>query len=108
MKTVLKYYPGSMQIMPTVKRSISFDAELLARAERVAERETGGNLSALVGEALEQRVKSSDLRTLIKEDIESIGGVPPDIREQASREWDDVKRRWAKEEDEWNARAHED
>ena len=108
MKAPVRYYPGSIQMMPAAKRSISFDGELLARAERVAERETGGNLSALVGEALEQRVRHSDLRALVKEDIESIGGIPPEIRAQARREWDDAKRRWADEEAEWAAHAREE
>jgi hypothetical protein len=97
-----------MQMMPAVKRSISFDAELLARAERVAERETGGNLSALIGQALEQRVKSSDLLAFLEEEIEAMGGISPEVHEATERAWDEIERQWAEEADEWAARRRED
>jgi hypothetical protein len=86
----VQYYRGRIKGMPTVKRSISFDPTLLARAEATAERETGGNLSALVGEALEQRVKSDLLSTFLAEEIERIGGIPPEIKEEVDREWAEI------------------
>jgi hypothetical protein len=76
--------------MPTVKRSISFDPALLARAEATAERETGGNLSALVSEALEQRVKSDRLLEFVAEEKARIGPTPPEIVEEVRREWAEV------------------
>jgi hypothetical protein len=82
-----------MMPVGTVKRSISFDPELLAKAERIAEKETGGNLSALVGEALERRVKRSGLRALLDEDIARMGGIPPEIEEEVEREWAEIETR---------------
>lgn len=85
-------HPGSIDLVPTVKRSISFDAELLAAAEAVAREATGGNLSALVGEALDRRVRSAELGRLLDEDIARIGGLPPDVEREVGRQWTDLER----------------
>jgi hypothetical protein len=55
------------------KRSISFDPGLLAEAERVAAARHGGNLSALVNDALESRLRHERLGVLL-DDIEREAG----------------------------------
>jgi len=67
----------------TAKRSISFDADLLAEAEKLAD----GNLSALVNDALEQRVKSAGLAALLAELDREHGPVPEDVKAQVEADW---------------------
>jgi hypothetical protein len=74
--------------MAVQKRSISFDADVLAEAERLSQ-ERGGNLSAFVNEAVEQRLKVALGRKLIERDIERYGPVPEEISARIEAEWPD-------------------
>ncbi len=67
----------------TVKRSISFDPDLLAEAERLAD----GNLSAYVNDALLQHVKSAGLRVLLQELDAEHGPVSDDVKKEVDGEW---------------------
>lgn len=71
----------------TVKRSISFDADVLRDAEAVASDVTGGNLSALVGEAVVQHVKAIRGRDLMREDRRQLGPVAPEVLAAIDDEW---------------------
>jgi len=76
--------------MATAKRSISFDPELLAEAERAAEAEPyAGNLSGLVNEALGRHLKLKGLRELLDDMDRELGPVPDAVRERVDREWPD-------------------
>lgn len=74
--------------MAVQKRSISFDADVLAEAERLSQ-ERGGNLSKLVNEALEHQLKVEGGRKLIAEDIERFGPIPESVRARVAAEWPD-------------------
>jgi len=87
----LRYYPGSIEPMATVKRSISFDPDLLREAEELAQEEKAGNLSALVAEALEQRVKSRRLLEAIEDFEREFGPIPEEIRDEVDREWRELR-----------------
>jgi len=71
--------------MTVVKRSISFDAELIEEFERLAAQETEGNLSALVGQALEQRLKSRRLRDALDDWEREFGTISQEARDEADR-----------------------
>ena len=86
-----RYYPGSIDRMATVKRSISFDPDLLREAEELAQEEKAGNLSALVAEALEQRVKSRRLLEAIEDFEREFGPIPQKIRDEVDREWRELR-----------------
>lgn len=85
-----RYYPGSIVPMPVVKRSISFDAELIEEIDRLAAEETGGNLSALVGQALEQRLESRRLREALDDWEREFGPIPREMLDQADRKLDEL------------------
>ncbi len=72
--------------MAVQKRSISFDADVLAEAERLSA-ERGGNLSALVNAAVEHEVKVAFGRKLIEEDIKRFGPIPESVRRRIEAEW---------------------
>lgn len=74
--------------MPVVKRSISFDADLIEEIEQLAAEQTGGNLSALVGQALEQRLKSRRLREALDDWEREFGPIPQELVDEAEREWE--------------------
>lgn len=76
--------------MPVVKRSISFDAEIIEELEQLAAEETGGNLSALVGQALEQRLKSRRLRDALDDWEREFGPIPQEMVDEARREWEEL------------------
>jgi hypothetical protein len=74
--------------MAVQKRSISFDANVLAEAERLSA-ERGGNLSALVNAAVEQQLKLADARKLIAADVEEFGPIPESVSAKIEAEWPD-------------------
>ena len=76
--------------MATAKRSISFDSELLAEAERAAEADRyRGNLSGLVNDALDRYLKAARGRELLAELDSELGPVPDSVRERVDRVWPD-------------------
>jgi metal-responsive CopG/Arc/MetJ family transcriptional regulator len=76
--------------MPVVKRSISFDAELIEEIDRLAAEETGGNLSALVGQALEQRLERRRLREALDDWEREFGPIPREMLDEADRKLDEL------------------
>lgn len=74
--------------MAVQKRSISFDADVLAEAERLSQ-ERGGNLSAFVNEAVEQQTKVALGRKLIEEDIKRFGPIPDAVVKEIEELWPD-------------------
>lgn len=85
-----RYHPGSIVRMPVVKRSISFDAELIEEIDRLAAEETGGNLSALVGQALEQRLQRRRLREALDDWEREFGPIPQEMLDEADRKLDEL------------------
>ena len=85
-----RYHPGSIVPMPVVKRSISFDAELIEEIDRLAAEETGGNLSALVGQALEQRLQRRRLREALDDWEREFGPIPREMLDEADRKLDEL------------------
>ncbi len=69
--------------MATEKRSISFEADLLAEAEGLA----GGNLSALVNAALTREVKLARMGRMLADDDAEFGPVPDEVRAEVAAEW---------------------
>jgi Arc/MetJ family transcription regulator len=63
--------------MAVRRRSISFDADVLAQAERLSA-ERGGSFSAFVNDAVEHQLKIEGGRKLMEEDDERWG--PNDMR----------------------------
>ena len=74
--------------MAVQKRSISFDESVLAEAERLSA-ERGGNLSAFVNDAVEQKLKVALGKKLIEEDIDKFGPIPEEISARIEAEWPD-------------------
>jgi metal-responsive CopG/Arc/MetJ family transcriptional regulator len=74
--------------MAVQKRSISFDESVLAEAERLSA-ERGGNLSAFVNDAVEQKLKVALGKKLIEEDIKKLGPIPDEISARIEAEWPD-------------------
>jgi metal-responsive CopG/Arc/MetJ family transcriptional regulator len=74
--------------MAVQKRSISFDESVLAEAERLSA-ERGGNLSAFVNDAVEQKLKVALGKKLIEEDIKKFGPIPEEISARIEAEWPD-------------------
>lgn len=70
--------------MSTAKISVTVDAELLAEARRLA---PAGNLSALVGQALAQRVKVARAATFLAEAADERGPIPARLRDDVRRQW---------------------
>lgn len=83
-------YPGSIATVAVVKRSISFDADLIEEIEQLAAERTGGNLSALVGESLEQQLKSRRLREVLDERERDLGPIAQDVLDEADRKLDEL------------------
>jgi Arc/MetJ family transcription regulator len=72
--------------MPSEKRSISFDEEVLAEAEqRVAS--SGGNLSAFVNAAVLRELRVARGLELLAEDEAEFGAVPEGVRAKVAAEW---------------------
>jgi hypothetical protein len=79
-------YHGSIGIVATQKRSISFDESVLREAElRIAE--SGGNLSAFVNAALLHELQVARGRELLAEDDAEFGAVPAEVETQVLAEW---------------------
>lgn len=72
--------------MPAAKRSISFDADVIAAAEAEV-RFSGTSLSAFVNAAVERELKLTGLRKLMEADERELGPIPPEIREKIERQW---------------------
>jgi hypothetical protein len=70
------------------KRSISFDASVLAEAERVSA-ERGDNLSVFVNAAVEHHLKVEGGRKLMAEDIERFGPIPESVVAEIEALWPD-------------------
>lgn len=76
--------------MPTAKRSISFDPEVLEAAERAAgEDPYAGNLSGFVNDALDRYLKAARGRELLADLDRELGPVSESVRERVDREWPD-------------------
>jgi len=74
--------------MASAKRSISFNPNLLAEAEKAAEADRyRGNLSGLVNDALERHLKLDNLRELLDDLDRELGPVPESVRRRVDREW---------------------
>jgi len=74
--------------MAVRKRSISFDENVLAEAERLSQ-ERGGNLSAFVNEALEHKMRIEGGRKLMEEDVKRWGPIPESVRAEVDALWRD-------------------
>lgn len=72
--------------MPTAKRSISFDAEVIAAAEAEV-RASGTSLSGFVNTAVERQLKLTGLRKLVEADEREFGPVPDEVMEEIRRQW---------------------
>lgn len=83
--------------MTAAKRSISFDPDLLANAERLARNEHGGNLSALVNaavsEALARQVKLGRLDSFLRDMEREHGPVPDEVKVEVDAEWEEWESR---------------
>lgn len=67
-----------------VKISVTVDDDVLAAARDLA---PGGNLSALVNDALSERVRRERLRSLLADDERELGPIPDDLRAQVGTQW---------------------
>lgn len=66
-----------------VKISVSVDPELLDEARQVA----GGNLSALVNEALARELRRERMREFVAEEEARLGPVPHEIVADVRAKW---------------------
>ena len=66
------------------KISVTVDDEVLQAARTLA---PGGNLSALVNDALAERVRRERLRSLLTDDVEALGPIPVDAIAHVDAEW---------------------
>jgi hypothetical protein len=82
----LHSYRGSIAVMPSRKRSISFDEAVLRDAERRAA-SRGGNLSAFVNDAVERELRVAYGLELLAADEREFGPVPESIRARVAAEW---------------------
>jgi hypothetical protein len=74
--------------MATRKRSISFDADVLGEAERVArDSEFDGNVSGLVNDAVARELRLRGLRDYLAETEAELGPIPEWARKEAERIW---------------------
>jgi hypothetical protein len=78
--------------MPAIKRSISFDSEVLERAEATA-RSNGyeGNLSRFVNDAVAKETRLQGLAHLLAEWETEFGPITDEQRAQIDRELDDPR-----------------
>ena len=67
-----------------VKVSVTIDDEILAEARGLA---PGGNLSALVNDALSERVRRERLRSLLAEETAAEGPIPAALADHVTRQW---------------------
>ncbi|MBA2347107.1 MAG: type II toxin-antitoxin system CcdA family antitoxin [Solirubrobacterales bacterium] len=67
-----------------VKVSVTIDDEVLAAARDMA---PAGNLSALVNDALSERVRREHLRALLVDDETTEGPIPTDLRDHVAAQW---------------------
>jgi len=67
-----------------VKVSVTVNAEILAEARRLA---PDGNLSALVNDALSERIRRERLRTLLAEDAAAAGPIPATMIDHVTTQW---------------------
>lgn len=67
-----------------VKVSVTIDDEVLAEARGLA---PGGNLSALVNDALSERVRHERLRALLAEDTAAAGAIPTPLIDHVATQW---------------------
>ena len=74
--------------MAVQKRSISFDASVLAEAERLSA-ERGGNLSAFVNAAVEHELRIAGGRKLMEEDEKRWGPIPEEAVAEIEALWPD-------------------
>jgi hypothetical protein len=78
--------------MAVRKRSISFDAEVLERAEETALRNGyGGNLSKFVNDAVAKETRLQGLAHLLAEWEAEFGPITDEQRAQIDRELDDPR-----------------
>jgi hypothetical protein len=79
-------YRGSIKLMASQKRSISFDELVLYEAEqRLAE--SGGSLSAFVNAAVLHELQVTRGRELVAEDNAQFGPVSADVKARVAAEW---------------------
>jgi hypothetical protein len=71
----------------TVKRSITFDPDILRDAEAAAAEATGGNLSAFISQAVLQQVRLQRGRALMRDDRGALGSVDADVLAGVDAEW---------------------
>jgi post-segregation antitoxin (ccd killing protein) len=67
-----------------IKISVTVDDDVLVAARALA---PGGNLSALVNDALAERVRRERLRALMAEDVAEMGTIPADAIAHVDAEW---------------------
>ena len=67
-----------------VKVSVTIDDEILAEARGLA---PDGNLSALVNDALSERVRRERLRTLLTEEAATAGPIPTALTDHVATQW---------------------
>ena len=72
--------------MTVEKVSLSLDADLVARARRVAGHR---GLSALVNDALRIKLQHERLRSLLAQMDDEFGPVPPEVLDRARATWPD-------------------
>ena len=68
----------------SIKISVTVDEEVLAAARELA---PSGNLSALVNDALAERVRRDRLRSLLADDRRELGPVPPGAHRTVDAQW---------------------
>jgi post-segregation antitoxin (ccd killing protein) len=67
-----------------VEVSVTIDDEILAAARRLA---PDGNLSALVNDALTERVRRERLRTLLAEEAATAGPISAALTDHVTTQW---------------------
>lgn len=77
------------QTGPTSKRTISFDSAVLVAAEKLADSETQGNLSAVVNDAVAHLVRLRDFGDLLADFDREFGPVPAEVGAAVEAEWQD-------------------
>lgn len=77
------------QTGPTSKRTISFDSAVLVAAEKLAESEAQGNLSAVVNDAVAHLVRLREFGELLADFDRELGPVPAEVGAAVEAEWQD-------------------
>ncbi|MCK9250485.1 MAG: type II toxin-antitoxin system CcdA family antitoxin [Solirubrobacteraceae bacterium] len=73
--------------MTLVRKAVTLEADLAEAAQAIA---PGGNFSALVAEALDDRVRAERLRRLLDEDEAERGRIPAHVLDAVAAEMHDV------------------